>query len=230
MGQEVLDHKSPGGQLEGMLESSQRYKIRKLVAREGRQLGGNGDKRLLSSGPTAWLGAQAWSLTEKSRESFREGGDEISAVTRTKLPRSMHCPALEELAPGPVAAAYAPAPGREAAQLPAAEAPPACDKDGRAQAQRSGERGRGGYGVEGEGWAGRRGPGRDRSGASRGLVGGLMRHSRDDPGNRKGASPMLMGWNLKSHSPCCQEQGQEIWFQPHVGPRGSFNHCRHRRR
>lgn len=28
---------------------------------------------------------------------------------------------------------------------------------------------------------------------------------------------MLMGWKRESHSPCCQEQGQEIWFQPHVG-------------
>lgn len=28
---------------------------------------------------------------------------------------------------------------------------------------------------------------------------------------------MLMGWNLKSHSPCLQEHGQEIWFQPQLG-------------
>lgn len=42
-----------------------------------------------------------------------------------KLPRSAHCPALEKLSPGPVAAAHASTPGRNTAQLPAAEAPPA---------------------------------------------------------------------------------------------------------
>lgn len=43
--------------------------------------------------------------------------------------------------------------------------------------------------------------------------------------------PMLMGWNRKSHSPCCQEQGQDTWFQPHWGHWGClFNHCRHLRR
>lgn len=37
------------------------------------------------------------------------------------------------------------------------------------------------------------------------------------PRGREELSPMLLGWNRKSHSPCCQEQGQETWFQPHVG-------------
>lgn len=46
-----------------------------------------------------------------------------------------------------------------------------------------------------------------------GLVGDTGGASRD----RKEASPMLMGWNLKSHSPCLQEHGQEIWFQPQLG-------------
>lgn len=44
------------------------------MAREGKELGGKGDKRLLSLGPTAWLGAQAWSLTEKRRELQRRWG------------------------------------------------------------------------------------------------------------------------------------------------------------
>lgn len=36
-------------------------------------------------------------------------------------------------------------------------------------------------------------------------------------GGGKVVSPMLMGWNRKSHRPCCQEQGQETWFQPQLG-------------
>ena len=56
MGQEALNHKSLGWQLEGLLEASQCYNMRKSVAREGKGLGGKGGERLLSSDPTTWLG------------------------------------------------------------------------------------------------------------------------------------------------------------------------------
>lgn len=47
--------------------------------------------------------------------------------TRTKLPRTLHSPAFEKLSPWPVAAAHAPTPGGEAAQMPVAEVPPTCN-------------------------------------------------------------------------------------------------------
>lgn len=149
MGQRALDRKSPGCQLEGMLEASQRSRIRKLMAREGRQLGGMGTKGFFLRVPLLGLEPRP-GLRQRRVGSSREGGGEISVDTRTKLPRSGHSPALEKLAPGPVAAAHAPAPGREAAQLPAAEAPPACDKD-RVLRPRGGGGGAGMGGVSGEG-------------------------------------------------------------------------------
>lgn len=39
----------------------------------------------------------------------------------------------------------------------------------------------------------------------------------DTPRDKKEESPMWMGWNRKSHTPCCQEQGQEMWFQSQLG-------------
>lgn len=65
--------------------------------------------------------------------------------TLTKLPRTLHSPALEKLSPGSVAAAHAPSPGGEAAQLPAAKARPGCNKPRHTQAQDA--RGGGGSGV-----------------------------------------------------------------------------------
>lgn len=42
--------------------------------------------------------------------------------SRTELPGTLHVPAFTKLSPRPVAAAHASSPGREAAELPAAEA------------------------------------------------------------------------------------------------------------
>lgn len=47
--------------------------------------------------------------------------------------------------------------------------------------------------------------------------GWLLGDSEDAPRDRKDVSPMLMGWNRKSCSPCHQEQGQESRFQPQWG-------------
>lgn len=113
--------------------------------------------------------------------------------TRTKLPRSAHCPALEKLAPGPVAAAHTPAPGGDAAQLPASEAPPACDKYTYSGPVPAGG-GEGGGGCR----AGMRevlgrDPGRNRSGVTRRLVVGLMGDSGGAPKRREGGVTYVDG-------------------------------------
>lgn len=63
------------------------------------------------------------------------------------------------------------------------------------------------------------------------MVGELVGDSRDVLRDRKEVLPVLVGWNRKSRSPCCQEQGQETRGQPQAGHSGCvFNHCRHLRR
>lgn len=121
--------------------------------------------------------------------------------THTKLPRTLHSPAFEKLSPWPVAAADSSTPGGEAAQLPASEAPPACNKSRHTQAQDAFGGGR----I------------RDRLDVTRGMVGGLVGDNGYTPRDKKEMSPVWMCWNRKSQSPCCQEQGQEIWFQPQPG-------------
>lgn len=131
-GQEALTHKSLKCQLEGMLGAAYGYKIRKLRSGEGKELEGSGDKRLRSH-------CLAWnsSLVSDGEEQRapEEGGVELSEDTHTKLPRALHSPALQKLSPRPVAATHAPTPGSEAAQLPAAEAPPTCNKPMHTQAR-----------------------------------------------------------------------------------------------
>lgn len=129
----------------------------------------------------------------------------MSADTLTKLPRTLHFPALEQLSPGSVAAAHAPTPGGEAARLPAA-----CNKQTQAWDACGG-------GSHGEGVSERNG------GSPKGKVRHGQRESerayRDSGSAARDQKDLLplLNWNLKSNTPWIRSKGGEIWFQPQLG-------------
>lgn len=205
MGQEELNQESLGCQLEGMLETSCFYKVRKWRGGSWEKTGMRGFMLLVPL--LVW--SPRWSLTEKDRElqktraqvvcqhTYQVAKDSALSSLGVALPRvhsgSTHPHARRRSCTAACCLQQAQTLSGLGCQWWQQPLPGGVSGEGRRESQKGKVR----HGQRESEWAYRDG-------------GSAARDQKD-------LLPLLMDWNLKSNTPWFQEQGQEIWFQPQLG-------------